>query len=143
MSVIQVDGISGNVDMNHLYDESIISDFPKDEIKKTNEEIANEVIAGKWGNGIDRVTKIKKAGYNYGDVQKIVNQKMQSAPKKTNEQVADEVIAGLWGNGNTRKERLTKAGYDYQKVQAKVNELLSKQTAIRKGSIVKVKEGAF
>lgn len=137
----KVDGISGNVDMNHLYDESIISDFPKDEIKKTNEEIADEVIAGKWGNGIDRVTKIKKAGYNYDDVQKIVNQKMQSAPKKTNEQVADEVINGLWGNGNTRKERLTKAGYDYNNVQKIVNQKI-KSVAFRKNDVVRVKTGA-
>ncbi len=65
-----------------------------------------------------------------------------STAAKSVEVLAKEVIDGKWGNGEARKSALTKAGYDYQKVQAKVNELLSKQTAIRKGSIVKVKEGA-
>ena len=55
--------------------------------KKSNEEIANEVIAGKWGNGEDRVKRLQSAGYAYNDVQTIVNQKLgwkapQNAPDK-------------------------------------------------------------
>lgn len=42
--------------------------------KKTNEEIAKEVILGKWGNGSTRKTKLTQAGYDYNAVQKIVNQ---------------------------------------------------------------------
>lgn len=41
--------------------------------KKSNEEIAREVIAGKWGNGSERKTKLEKAGYNYSAIQTIVN----------------------------------------------------------------------
>ena len=41
--------------------------------KKTNEEIAKEVIAGKWGNGAVRKKKLTDAGYNYSAIQKIVN----------------------------------------------------------------------
>jgi N-acetylmuramoyl-L-alanine amidase len=41
--------------------------------KKSNEEIAKEVIAGKWGNGEARKKKLKAAGYDYDAVQKIVN----------------------------------------------------------------------
>lgn len=41
--------------------------------KKSNEEIAREVIAGKWGNGSDREKALEKAGYNYSAIQKIVN----------------------------------------------------------------------
>ena len=41
--------------------------------KKTNTEIAKEVIAGKWGNGEERKKRLKEAGYNYEAVQKIVN----------------------------------------------------------------------
>lgn len=41
--------------------------------KKSNVEIAKEVIAGKWGNGADRKTKLEKAGYNYNAIQKEVN----------------------------------------------------------------------
>ena len=41
--------------------------------KKSNEVIAKEVIAGKWGNGATRKTKLTNAGYNYSDIQKIVD----------------------------------------------------------------------
>lgn len=41
--------------------------------KKTNEQIAKEVIAGKWGNGAARKERLKAAGYNYAVIQAIVN----------------------------------------------------------------------
>ena len=41
--------------------------------KKTINQIAREVIAGKWGNGITRKKKLKKAGYDYKKVQAEVN----------------------------------------------------------------------
>lgn len=44
---------------------------------KSNEEIANEVIAGIWGNGSDRKTALNNAGYNYDIIQGIVNQKLK------------------------------------------------------------------
>lgn len=44
--------------------------------KKSNEELANEVIAGKWGNGEDRKNRLTQAGYDYNAVQSIVNQKV-------------------------------------------------------------------
>lgn len=40
---------------------------------KPVEDIAKEVIAGKWGNGVDRRTNLEKAGYNYSEIQKAVN----------------------------------------------------------------------
>ena len=42
--------------------------------KKTNEEVAREVIDGKWGNGIERKTRLQSAGYNYTEIQSLVNQ---------------------------------------------------------------------
>lgn len=42
--------------------------------KKSVTEIAKEVIAGKWGNGLTRKNKLTKAGYNYNEVQKKVNE---------------------------------------------------------------------
>ena len=45
----------------------------KVENKKNNEEIAKEVLKGEWGNGEDRKNRLKKAGYNYIEVQTIVN----------------------------------------------------------------------
>lgn len=41
--------------------------------KKTVDEIAKEVIAGKWGNGAIRIAKLTKAGYSPIAVQKRVN----------------------------------------------------------------------
>lgn len=37
------------------------------------EEVANEILAGKWGNGADRKNRLTQAGYNYSEVQSIVN----------------------------------------------------------------------
>ena len=94
--------------------------------KKTNEQIAKEVIKGLWGNGADRKKRLEKAGYNYNTIQNLINK--LSAPatpkKKTNEQVAKEVIKGLWGNGITRRIKLQKAGYNYNTIQSLVNKLI-------------------
>lgn len=43
--------------------------------RKTDNEIADEVIAGKWGNNPERKKKIIEAGYNYDNIQSIVNRK--------------------------------------------------------------------
>lgn len=42
--------------------------------KKSLDDIAYEVILGKWGNGQDRKDKLTKAGYDYDAVQKRVNE---------------------------------------------------------------------
>ena len=94
-------------------------------IKKSNAEIADEVIAGKWGNGAERKEKLTKAGYNYSEIQSIVNAKIGTPAKKSVDEIAREVIKGDWGNGAERKQRLTAAGYDYAAIQRRVNELLS------------------
>jgi len=43
---------------------------------KSVDEIANEVIAGKWGNGADRINRLKAAGYDPASVQSTVNKKL-------------------------------------------------------------------
>lgn len=102
---------------------------------KSNEELADEVIAGKWGNGEDRKNRLTNAGYNYSAIQSIVNQKLSggsSNPKptlKSNETIAQEVINGAWGNGQERKDRLTQAGYNYSEIQAIVNKKLGAGSA--------------
>lgn len=120
-----VSGISGNCDMNYLYNENIIkeSGSTDDDNKKSIDELAEEVINGKWGDGADRKSKLEKAGYNYDAVQDRVNE-ILSKPKKSVTEVAKEVIAGKYGNGDVRKKKLEAEGYDYDKVQAKVNQLL-------------------
>lgn len=100
----------------------------KEEAKKSVAEIAKEVIAGKWGNGEDRKNRLRNAGYDPAEVQKMVNELVSNTPKKpvkkTVSQIADEVIAGKWGVGAYRKKRLTLAGYDYKAVQKEVNRKL-------------------
>ena len=119
-----VSGISGNCDMNYLYNEDIIKESETDTSdKKTIDELAEEVIDGKWGDGEDRKTKLEKAGYNYDAVQDRVNE-ILSRPKKSITEVAKDVIDGKYGNGETRKKKLEAEGYDYDQVQAKVNQLL-------------------
>lgn len=96
--------------------------------KKSTDEIAKEVIAGKWGNGAERKQKLTDAGYDYSVIQEAVNSKLNNVvpekPKKSIDEIAKEVIRGNWGNGATRKQRLTDAGYDYSAIQKRVNELL-------------------
>lgn len=91
---------------------------------KSVEELAQEVLAGSWGNGEDRKARLTAAGYNYSAVQTKVNELVRESSKKTIEALAYEVIAGKWGNGAERKARLLAAGYDYARIQAKVNALL-------------------
>lgn len=42
--------------------------------KKSIDTIAREVIRGDWGNGTERVNRLKAAGYDYDAVQKKVNE---------------------------------------------------------------------
>ena len=94
--------------------------------KKSIAEIAQEIVAGKWGNGSERKQRLEAEGYNYAEVQAAVNNIMgKSEPSKKNvAEIAKEVISGKWGNGSERKQRLEAAGYNYAEVQAKVNEML-------------------
>lgn len=92
---------------------------------KSIDELASEVIAGKWGNGAERKERLTAAGYNYSEIQAKVNELMGNGTTgKTVDQLAREVIYGYWGNGQERKNRLTAAGYDYAAIQKRVNELL-------------------
>ena len=76
-----VAGIQGAVDMNRLYGELTLISAPTGQSQsdkpitqaKTNEQVAAEVLAGKWGNGYERKNRLKNAGYDYKAVQDIVN----------------------------------------------------------------------
>lgn len=47
-------------------------------IPKTISELADEVIAGEWGNGDIRKKRLAEAGYDYKAVQTLVNYKLQN-----------------------------------------------------------------
>lgn len=77
--------------------------------KKSDEEIAKEVIAGKWGNGDDRIKRLTNAGYNFTTVQNIVNNMLT----KTNPYSTYTVKAG-----DNLSAIATKYGTTYQKIAA-------------------------
>ena len=94
---------------------------------KSINEVAKEVINGKWGNGSDRTNRLAAAGYDAKAVQNEVNRILKgnaTAPSKSINEVAKEVINGKWGNGSDRTNRLAAAGYDAKAVQNEVNRIL-------------------
>ena len=96
---------------------------------KTLEDIAREVIKGKWGTGSERKKRLEAEGYVYSAVQAKVNEicnksSVKSTTKKSVDTVAREVINGKWGNGSDRKARLEAAGYNYKEVQSRVKAIL-------------------
>ena len=98
---------------------------------KTVDELAEEVVAGKWGNGQERINRLTAAGYDAAAVQAAVNAGLsggKTAAKKTVAEIAQEVILGRWGNGQERVDRLTAAGYgtdEIGEIQSLVNRRLS------------------
>lgn len=116
-----VPGISGKCDMSVWYVDLEESYEPLKDI----DEIAKEVLAGKWGNGSDRKERLLAAGYDPTAVQVLVNQLLKTSKKKSTEEIAREVISGKWGSGAERKKKLKAAGYNPEAVQKKVNELLN------------------
>ncbi len=78
--------------------------------KKSNEEIAKDVIAGKYGNYPERKTRLESDGYNYEEIQNIVNN-MLNTPNKLS--VGCKVKTIQTGNGasdgssNTAKSGVT------------------------------------
>lgn len=92
--------------------------------KLSSNQVALEVIRGVWGNGQDRVNRLRASGYNPEEIQKLVNQLKKGPGRKSVDQVASEVVKGMWGNGSDRYYRLKKAGYDPDAVQRRVNQLL-------------------
>ncbi|MGN1153144.1 MAG: LysM peptidoglycan-binding domain-containing protein, partial [Candidatus Gastranaerophilaceae bacterium] len=79
--------------------------------KKSNDEIANEVIAGKWGNGNERKARLTAAGYDYNAIQSLVNQKLNGGS-------SSNVIKYTVKSGDTLSGIAAKYGTTYQKIAA-------------------------
>jgi lysozyme len=95
---------------------------------KSNDEIANEVLAGRWGTGDDRKERLEEAGYNYVDVQRVVNQRVgKGAPaayRSSITEIAQQVIAGHYGDDEKECRRLLEgAGWNFAAVVAEVKRL--------------------
>ena len=61
-------GIEENEDMHNVQ-----ATITEEEKAKTNEDIADEVILGLWGNGAARKQRLEEEGYDYEAIQEIVN----------------------------------------------------------------------
>lgn len=72
-----IDGISGNVDLNYIDTKYATSKKSVDDILKSFKDkyikIANDIIAGKYGNGADRIEAMRKLGVDYDIAQAFVN----------------------------------------------------------------------
>ena len=92
--------------------------------KKSIDEIAREVINGRWDNGEKRKQALFAAGYDYDAVQARVNQILghgtlaSSAPSCDLLDLVRKTINGRFGNGAARREAL---GSRYDEVQRQVN----------------------
>ena len=61
------------------------------EPQKSVDELAQEVIAGKWGNGEDRKNNLENAGYDYGAIQNRVNEMLSAQETIEEIRVGDKV----------------------------------------------------
>lgn len=125
---IDQDYFNGTIEQYKKYCKS---DKKPEHPKKSLNEIASEVINGKWGNGNDRKARLERAGYDYESVQAIVNARLNQ--KEPTYQTALEVLRGKYGNGNERRTKLRNAGYDYDKTQTLVNRLTTIATETIRG----------
>lgn len=117
---------SAGYDFNAVQNEvnRILSGSSKPSLKPVN-EIAREVLQGKWGNGTDRKSRLESAGYNYDAVQAEVN-RLAGAQSVDINKIAHDVIRGAYGNGTARRNALVqKYGASVaDAVQRRVNQLL-------------------
>jgi hypothetical protein len=95
-----------------------LPDYKSKATPESVDDIAAQVLEGKWGNNPERRERLIAAGYDYDAVQKRVNELVEINA------VALEVIEGKWGNNPERREKLQKAGFDYDAIQKRVNEIL-------------------
>ncbi|MBR0486064.1 MAG: DUF2829 domain-containing protein, partial [Oscillospiraceae bacterium] len=121
-----VSGLTGNVDMNFCYRDDFptaikelgLNGFQKAETvpaeKKSVQEIAEEVLADKWGTGAERKERLTSAGYDYAEVQNAVNALLASADKS---QLTDAPAVSLMNFGNAlealkKGDRVARTGWN-------------------------------
>ena len=99
---------------------------------KTVDELAQEVLNGKWGNGDNRKNRLSSAGYDYSAVQARVNEKLKSssAPAATYYTVR---------SGDTLSAIAKKYGTTVAKIQKLNSSLIKNPNLIIAGWKIRVK----
>lgn len=136
-------GYNGNLDLNIAYMDckawmkyaakngskpAAAPSKPAAPAKKSEDTIAAEVIAGKWGNGQDRVNRLKQAGYNPATIQAKVNAKLGATKPaaRTYTVRAGDTLSGI----------AAKFGTTYQALAAKNN--IANPNLIHPGQVLKI-----
>lgn len=94
-----------------------VAELPEKEVivpvqdKKSVDQLANEVLAGLWGNGIVRKAKLMLAGYEYSTVQKRVDEIVASRKEsgKTYVVVKNDTLSSIAKRYNTTVAKLVEA----------------------------------
>jgi LysM repeat protein len=102
-----INGVAGGVDVSHFINitKKLTEKMPK---KKSIKTIVEEVIAGKWGNGQRRKEKLEAAGYNYNEVQNLVNEKLSNSSKKYYTVKAGDTLSEIANKYKTSVDKLVK-----------------------------------
>ena len=126
----KVDGIASKTDVSWCYKDfaKAVKPTPVTPPKKSVNELAQEVIDGKWGTGDARKKALTEAGYDYNAVQKKVNEMLKPKAmayggtlptlnlKKTNaEVIADTIKWAIWIAGDNNFH------YGYTSKDKKIN----------------------
>lgn len=115
--IVVIEGNNGNavrrrtISLNGLYirgfitppypaeaDEEVSLPGVTDEVLSV-EQAAHEVITGLWGNGEERKTRLTEAGYDYAEVQALVNKILNTPMQKTDKQIEEcETVATTYAD---------------------------------------------
>ena len=80
--------------------------------QKSVSEIADEVIAGKWGSGSERVKRLTAAGYNASQVQQAVNEKLKNkADQPARYKVNSRIGLNIRKGAGTSYDKVGALGY--------------------------------
>lgn len=93
-----------------------IVEYVPEVVKKSNEEIADEVIAGKWGVAPSRYELLRTAGYDPQTIQSLVEQKLKGdnstpAPTPAKVGVGSRVLPIKWVDYNGKPIKQTRSFY--------------------------------
>ena len=110
---------------------------PAQKPKKTNEEIAQEVKAGKWGNYPERKARLEAAGYNYREIQDIV-EKLMKKPSQKPSQAPAYIVEYTVKRGDTLTAIANRNKTTVEAIM-KLNPQIKDKNKIKAGQVIRIK----